>query len=94
MEDEKAPIGVRMRASENLMERGHGKPIVPQHLHVDGEINHQQDHFAALVSVNREIAERQRLGKSNGVEVIDGDIEPQDTHTIHSDGSEDECADS
>jgi hypothetical protein len=64
MEDEKAPIGVRMKASENLMERGHGKPIVPQHLHVDGEINHGSQHLQALMDINKEFAAKQRNGKT------------------------------
>lgn len=63
MNDGKMPIGQRMRASENLMNRGFGKPIEP--LHVDGsvQIDHRAAHLQALVEVNKAHDEAKRNGR-------------------------------
>lgn len=55
MQDEKMPIGQRMRASENLMNRGYGKSVEPLHLRVDGNADQRQMHLEALKLVNAEV---------------------------------------
>jgi hypothetical protein len=77
--DEKAAPSLRLRASEFIIERAFGKSVNPLHLELGGKVDHKSDHLVALVAVNREVAEHQRLGKSNGVEVVDHDA---GTHTV------------
>jgi len=60
MQDPKMPIGQRMRASENLMNRGFGKSLEPLHLRADVNFNHRAAHLEALKLVNGE-AKRKRL---------------------------------
>ncbi len=67
MQDPKMPIGQRMRASENLMNRGFGKSLEPLHLRVEGNISHGQAHLAVLITVNEEARlERLKLDKRKG----------------------------
>ncbi len=61
MEDAKMPIGQRMRASENLMNRGFGKSVEPLHLHADVNFNHRAAHLEALKLVNGKAESRRRL---------------------------------
>ncbi len=76
MQDEKMPIGQRMRASENLMNRGYGKALEPLHLRADVNFNHRSAHLDALKLVNGEAENRRllELAKQNGKE-IDGKAE-------------------
>jgi hypothetical protein len=90
MENPKAPVSLRVKCAIEVLDRGYGRPLNPQHVRVDGEIDHKSEHLEALRMVNAEFATKQR----NGTRVIDGNTEPQDTYAIPSDGSEDECADS
>jgi hypothetical protein len=86
MNDPKMPIGQRMKASENLMSRGFGLPVNPLHMQLETHTDHKTDHLAALIAVNREVAEHQRLGKSNGTEVSE---EPSYLYATSDDDAED-----
>jgi len=71
MQDPKMPIGQRMRASENLMNRGFGKSLEPVHMQLDTKVDHRHAHHMALITVNEE-ARRENLAKQkNGDKAIE-----------------------
>jgi len=71
MQDPKMPIGQRMRASENLMNRGFGKSVEPLHMQLDTKVDHRHAHHMALITVNEE-ARRERIAKQkNGDKAIE-----------------------
>jgi hypothetical protein len=72
MQNPKMPIGQRMRASENLMNRGFGKSVEALHLRADLQIDHRSAHLAALKLVNEEAAaDTLRLTKRNDTTIED-----------------------